>query len=180
MGDQVARFFAIEAGFGLVLVHAGALGDAREHGVIGEVGALKEVGTQKRLFHFRLAANMRGAGDQAMRCKGVGLAQHFVEGESNTKRRTNRFKPFVRIRAPAKFLRDVLLARDALPGQVRVELVGMPLHHRRGPIGMFLRIQHQGGFEPALADKTPGANHVGDDIDIQGFSHVLAFSAFQK
>ena len=63
-----------------------------------------------------------------------------------------------------KFVLQICRTRQALDGQIGVELEGMPADGGRETrlVGAQSR---QRGFELALADVAPGADNVGDDVD---------------
>jgi hypothetical protein len=58
-----------------------------------------------------------------------------------------------------------LLAVDALGRHVGIELEGMPSH---GKAELLLFQDLEPAFELALADITPGTDHIGDDVDASG------------
>ncbi len=102
--------------------------------------------------------------DEPVGVEGVGRALHLVEGEGNAGRLAgvdDRLVDALRVGAAAEFGGEIIGARHAAGGHVGVELEGPP-----GDVGGKARALRQRGFEPALADEAPGANDVGDDVDV--------------
>jgi hypothetical protein len=103
-----------------------------------------------------------------MRAPRVGRARHTVEGEADALLRAD-LPDLLIERGGAlrpKLPRAVLGTRHALRRHVGVELEGQPLDRdlaRKPGLG-------EGALKPALADKAPGADHVGEDGDV----HVCA------
>src|SRR6185503_8926216 len=113
---------------------------------------------------------------EPVRIERVGLDLHLVVGEVDAQLPARHDDALVDALAPgAKLARDVLFARNALLGEVRVELKRQPAHGRLGSIGMLLAVEGQRPLQLALPDEAPGSNDVGHDIDLQAlFAHGIA------
>ena len=99
---------------------------------------------------------------------GVGLLFDAFEVQIQPNRLAGRTDARINFSSPfrsAKFVFQVLLARDACLRQIGVELKRMPTDLNRWQVGGLWQFQRR--FEFAFADKAPGANHIRDDVDGQ-------------
>jgi len=150
------------------LAHAHAGGDGQQHGRIGQVAPLEEEGFEQRLGHCRLAVPFGSQFDEGMSRQRVRLTGDLVElqFEADAPAGGAHALDDGRHRV-AELASVVLFTRHALGRQVGIELVDAPAHLGRrlvGPGGTPLR---QRGIELALADETPGADDVRDDVDLE-------------
>jgi hypothetical protein len=143
-----------------------------EHGIVGQVCTLDEIGTEQRLRHRILLAESAGMVQQAVRLDGVGLHADFFKLHVETDGLADIGHALVTaVILVAKFLPDVFEARNAGFRQVGIQLEGQPAHGWRCFIGIQFSELFQREFQLALADETPGSNHVGNDIDAEARVH---------
>ncbi len=138
-----------------------------QHGAVGEIGALGEIQIHQLLLHLRRLADAFGPADQPVRVGRVGLPLHLVRGvgEAFIRRRGDDAVGDALVAVDrAEFGGEILFARNAFARDPVVEEIGPPVHLDRD-VGS----QRQRLLQPALADEAPRADHVGDDVDADGW-----------
>src|SRR5258705_1409590 len=151
-------------------VEPGRAGDLRQNLAVADVAAVQKIDPKQRLDHGILRALLTSQPNEPMRVEGVGRALHAVEGEVNSLSRAG--LAYLRIESlralpAAEFACAIQFPVYPFGGHIRIQLERAPVH-----FGLSSRLQqNQRLLETALADETPGAYHVGDNVDCQLHSH---------
>ena len=167
--DRLGLGVAGQEGAGFVGIQAGLGGGGGQDLGIADVLGAQEIGVEQRL-HDRVLAPLAlvrrvgGVADQAVRVDGVGRAFHALEGEVDAlglAGRADLVVDRVGVAGAAELELEILAPVHAAGRHVRVELEGAPVDRqvRLRPLG-------EGALQPALADEAPGADRVGEDIDV--------------
>ena len=109
--------------------------------------------------------------NQPMRIQRVRLYRYPVKVEGKARTGAGIGDPGVdllRTLRAAELVRDVIGARHAAAGQLRIELEGVPAHLGLLFAGMVLAPCGECGFEMAFSDEAPWADHIGNYINVHG------------
>lgn len=131
--------------------------------VIGEVRAFREKGVENIFDDRRPLARFLGPMDDAVNVDRVRLPLDFLEMKLDAFFLAE-FRDALMRGAEAlittEFAREIIFARHAFARYLRIEKIRAPVN-----FGFDIRPQFERGFETPLAEVTPRADDVGDDID---------------
>ena len=149
--------------------------DLRQHLPVADIAAFQEIGLEQRLGHRFLQLFVIGKADHPVRIHRVGGALDLLEIERNVLAAADPADgvvdlPGAHLAAELGF--DIGLAVHAFLRHAGVQLEGAPadFEGRHRP-------QLQRALQSALADITPGADHVGENIEAHGCSFPAHFAA---
>ena len=162
MGGRVGQGSGVDPGRGA---------DGGKGSGVLDVCPLVEVGGEQGLGELVLtyrASLLEGEAQQDVRGDGIGRADHSVEAEVQPGGRACARDLRVHCLAAlprAELGRAIGMAVDAAHGHGGVELEGTPGGDEGEALG---GKQREGSFQVPLADPAPGADRVGDDVELPG------------
>ncbi len=160
-GEQIAGDFAIEAG---------GTGHLDQDFGGREVARLEKIAVEQRIDHGALISRGTRPGDEAVGIQRVRLHLHATEIERNVDLAAGSLDAridFASALRTAELVREILRAIHPRGRHLRVQLEGMPAHLRL-VLRMTLAPQGERLLQTPFADEAPGADHVGNDVDVQG------------